>query len=109
MKGYEMNRRAKELSRELMLNDENELKTDDAGLFADALVSYRDAINQGKALTELGEMARAIIATYAGEMADDFRTHKIRLVGPTDSELMARALTFYVNDPDEPTTLAKAA
>lgn len=109
MKNYEMNRRAKELSRELMLNDENELKKDDVGLFAEALVGYRDAINEGRALTELGEMARAIIATYAGEMADDFRTHEIRLVGPTDSELMARALTFYVNDPGETPAPAKAA
>ena len=108
MKDYGINRRAKELSRELLSHTENELKKDDAFLFADALDGYRDAINEGKALTELGEMARAIIATYAGEMADDFRAREIRFAGPTDSELLARALTFYAND-HEPPAPAKAA
>lgn len=112
MKDYEIKyriQRANDLAQEMLSHPENEVKKTDAGLLADALTSFRDGIHEGRALTELDRMVRNIIAIYACEMADDVRSLRITGAGPTDCELLAQALTFYVNDLAEPPASAKAA
>lgn len=86
--------RARNLSRELMLRDENAISPKDAGLIADALASYAQAGFDRRAGRELGDMERMIIAGRADELAHVMRD-RVAVVGPTDGELCSRALIFY--------------
>jgi hypothetical protein len=67
----------------------------DAELCGDALAGFRDAIREGMAFTDLGDMPRAILAIYADEMADDIRSLRIKAVGPIDGEFLTRALEWH--------------
>lgn len=87
--------RARNLSRELMLREENEIANSDIELCATALVSYETALCEKKAGKELGDMERVIVAGHAGEMAHYMRGREILVLGPTDSELCSRALKFH--------------
>lgn len=113
MKDYEIKfaiQRANDLAQELLSREENGLKKADAGLIADACASYGAAILVGEAAQDhLDDLMRRIVGYHASDMADDFRTREIHVAGPTDSEFLARALTFYANNLDKPPAPAQAA
>ncbi|GEC16501.1 hypothetical protein [Nitrobacter winogradskyi] len=102
--------RARNLSRELTVRDEHGLLSkSDAELCADALASYSSAIHAGEAAQDLDDLTRRIIGYHADDQAHDFRTREIHAIGATDCEFLARALTFYARELDEPPTSALAA
>lgn len=99
MKDYEIKyiiERANDLSREMMLREENRpLSKSDMELCADAHASYGAAILAGDAAQDLDDLTRRIVGNHANETAHDFRTREIVGFGPTDSEFCARALKHY--------------
>jgi hypothetical protein len=101
--------RARNLSRELMLRDDNTPVEEDAELCAAALFKYKSAILDGRVAADLGDMERVIIATYTEDLACLLRKHGGFHCGRSSSELCSRALTLYANDLAEPPALAKAA
>lgn len=87
--------RACNLSRELMLREENEIDKSDVELCADGLAGYGTALCEKKAGKGLGDMERSIIVGYVREMAYNMRGRDVLGLGPTDSEVCSRALKFY--------------
>lgn len=113
MKDYERKykiTRAYDLARELTAQDEHgALTKSDSELCADAVASYGKAILAREAAQDLDDLTRRIVGYHANDTAHDLRSREIQAFGPTDSEFLARALTFYANDLDEPPTSALAA
>lgn len=87
--------RARNLSQELMLREENGIAKGDIALCASALERYENALSEKRTGKELGDMERSIIGGYAQEMARNMREHNDYHLGPTDSELCSRALKLY--------------
>lgn len=87
--------RARNLSQELMLREENEIAKGDITLCASALERYETALSEKRVAKELGDMERSIIGRAAQEIAHNMRECNEYLLGPTDSELCSRALKSY--------------
>lgn len=90
--------RARNLSRELVVREwHDSLSKSDSELCADALAGFGDAIRQGKAFTDLDDVARGIVASHADEQAHDFRTRTFD-IGPFDCEFTAKALEWQARE-----------
>lgn len=87
--------RARHLSQELMLREENEIAYPDQELIAEALKGYGSALYFKVVCEHLDDMERTIIAGYVGDLAQAMR-NGVAIMGPTDSELCARVLRFHI-------------
>lgn len=88
--------RARNLSQELMLREENEIAYPDRELIAEALNHYAKALYFKVVSEHLDDMERTIVAGYVGDLAQAMR-NGVAIMGPTDSELCARVLRFYIS------------
>lgn len=94
--------RARNLSQELMLREDNELVGSDLKLCAAAIASYGAAVLEKRAAKSLDDLESRIVGYFAENTAADLRRSEEITFGPTDSEFCSRALAYYASELSAP-------